>query len=365
MTKDNVGIIIPKAVYDKMPELTGNVLNMFSVWEETAERHNLALCFFRFFDIQPKEKMLKAYVKENGRYIVKQVSSPKVIYSRVLDNLPTFREHIESLFENGKIIFNVPNYDVHKYTIHEILEKDSYLRKHLPETKLFSIHSLNEMASRYHQLILKKNYGEFGIGAMKLEKVDGQWCLSYKDKGNEKLKQVFFTKKLPSVLQKRIRRHNYIIQEIIPLATYEGNPFDMRVAIQKNRQGEFQVSAIMCKVAGNQEFLTNGAQGGTTYTFEEVAPNSHPSMSFNHLVEEISRFSLYAADVLDDYFPSIADLGFDMGITKEGTPYFIECNFISDYETGLFREGQLIKDDWKSVFTTPIDYAKYLMDRYY
>lgn len=362
MSKNYVGIIIPKSTYERMPNLQGNALRMFSLWEKAAERHHLTVCYFRMFEIKPKETTIRAYVKEKDKYIKKDIPSPTVIYSRVLDHLPPFRSHVSALIEDGKIVFNIPNYDVEKYEVHKILSKDSFIRQYLPETEVFTSKSLNKMASVYNPIILKKNYGEFGIGAMKLEKIQDRWCLSYKTKGDNELKEIFFTKKLPPILQKRLLKHTYIIQEMIPLATYKGSPFDIRVALQKNGQGKFQVSGMMCKVAQNQDFLTNGSQGGTAYPLEEIAPFSHPSIPYIKLVEKINEFCLYSANVLDKHFTHIADLGFDIGITTEGKPYFIECNFISDYEGGLFKEGQLIKQEWELVFSTPMDYAKFLLD---
>lgn len=346
-----------------MSDLRGNVLGMFSIWEKTAQKHGLTLGYIRFFDVRPNEKTVMAYVKEDTHYRLKQIPTPSVIYSRVLDHLPAYRAHILSLTQNGISVFNIPNYDVEKYTVHKILNKDSLIQKHLPDTELFSIDNLNKFAARYDGLILKKSYGEFGEGTMKLERLSDEWVLSYKTKGDKELKKIVFQKKLPDILQKRIHEHTYLIQKLIPLATFHGRPFDMRVAVQRNLKGVFQVSGIMCKVAQDNDFLTNGAQGGTTYSLQRIAHVTHPSIPYQTLVKTISDFSLYVADYLAKHFPHLADLGFDLGITKDGTPYFIECNFISDYVSGLFKEGKVINPEWESVFSTPIDYAKFLITK--
>jgi hypothetical protein len=363
MNNNYIGIIIPKSTYDRMPELSGNVLSMFSIWEEAARNHGLNICYIRFFEIQPDKKLVSGYVKENSVYKLKQIPSPKVIYSRVLDHLPAYREHVKSLIQNEISIFNVPNFDVEKFTVHKILNQDSYIRKHLPQTELFSIEDLNKLASKFNRLILKKSYGEFGEGTMKLERTPKGWELSYKTKGDKELKKIPFQKTLPSILQKRIKQHTYLIQELIPLATYSGRPFDMRVAVQRNSKGEFQVSGIMCKVAQDNDFLTNGAQGGTTYSLQSIAHTTHPHIPYQTLVNTIKDFSLYVANYLSKHFPHLADLGFDLGVTKNGTPYFIECNFISDYVSGLFEDGKIINEEWEAVFSTPIDYANFLLTK--
>lgn len=358
-----IGIIIPKSTYDRMPELSENELGMFSIWEKAARNHGLNICYIRLFEIRPDKKMVTGYVKENKVYELKQIPSPQVIYSRVLDHLPIYREHIHSLIRNGISVFNVPNYDVEKFTVHNILTKDSNIRKHLPHTELFSIANLNKLASKFDRLILKKSYGEFGEGAMKLERMTMGWELSYKTKGDKELRKIPFQKHLPSILQKRISQHTYLIQELIPLATYKGRPFDMRVAVQRDSKGEFLVSGIMCKVAQDNDFLTNGAQGGTTYSLQSIAHATHPNIPYQTLVHTIEDFSLSVANYLSKHFPHLADLGFDLGVTKNGTPYFIECNFISDYVSGLFKDGQLLNVEWEAVFRTPIDYATFLLSQ--
>jgi YheC/D like ATP-grasp len=358
-----LGIILPKSTYEAMPGLQGGTRSMFMIWEKAARKHGIIPCYFRFFDIQPGVGTVKAYVYDNETFHLQEVPAPKVIYTRVLDYFPAYRSHLKTLMKEGHLIYNVPNYDVEKHKVHDLLAKNESVKDHLPDTELFTVADLNKMAARYNQLILKKSYGELGMGAMKVERVKKGWSLSYKTKEGE-LKQIDFTTKLPTVLINRLRKHTYLIQEMIPLADYKGHPFDLRVATQKNQNGEWQVSGVMCKVANGGDFLTNGAQGGTTYTFEAVAPHSHPTIPYETLVHRIQQLALKIARVLDQHFPRLADLGFDIGITKEGKPYFIECNFISDYVSGLFEDGRIIHDEWEAVFQTPIAYGRYLMDRF-
>ncbi|MCA0173021.1 YheC/YheD family protein [Bacillus sp. RAR_GA_16] len=362
MSDRYLGIILPKSTYEAMPGLEGGTRSMFLIWERAARERGLMLCYFRFFDVKPGQEIVSAYVYEEKTFHLKEVPAPKVIYSRVLDHLPVFRTHIKALMKEGTQIYNVPNYDVEKHKVHNILLEYASVSPHLPHTELFSIANLNQMAARYKQLILKKSYGEFGMGAMKMERQKRGWLLSYKTKAGE-LKQVDVKSKLPPVLVSRVQSQTYMIQEMIPLADYKGHPFDLRVATQKDESGEFQVSGIMCKVANGGDFLTNGAQGGKTYTFEEVAPLSHPTVPYATLVNNIHLLALETANVLDRHFPHLADLGFDIGLTKEGKPYFIECNFISDYVGGLFQDGQLLHEKWEAVFRTPIQYGHYLMYR--
>lgn len=359
-----IGIILPGNIYRKLPEVSDNVGAMLSIFEEGAEKNQLKPCYFQLFDIKPNGKYMNAYVKIGDEFVLRKVLIPRIIYSRILDRDPKYKEYIKHLVNKGIIIYNIPNYDVEKLTIHRIIESNETLKKHLPVSYKLTYHSLFRMMELYDNLILKQNYGERGFGAMKLERVENGWCLSYMSKKHKEIKSINFKSKLPRILKEKIEAENYIIQERIPLATFQDNPFDMRIAVQKDRKGKFQVSGVLCKVAKNQHFLTNGSQGGLTYVFDTVGKEVFNSKEYYQARENITRFSIDLAKHLEKYFPHIFEFGFDIGITKDGFPYFIECNFISDFLHALFWKGRLVEERWKRIFTTPFDYARYLIDKY-
>ncbi|KAA0546561.1 hypothetical protein FZW96_15065 [Bacillus sp. BGMRC 2118] len=359
----NVGIILPNKIYKNMRKVSPNVKCMFSLLESAAERNNIRLCFLTLGRIRPDQKTVLAYVKQDDHYVLREVRRPKVVYSRILDYLPKHQAHIKALIESGVTVFNRPNYDVEKYTVHQLLEKKKYFHTHLPTTKPLTFKTLQLMMKQFDSLIMKPNYGERGIGAMKLDRNGKYWRLSYKVEGDLEVKHEYFHKQIPDILVNRMRKRRYIIQETIPLATYKGNPFDMRVSVQKNKEGEFVVTGIMCKVAKHKDYLTNGSQGSTTYRLHDIYDYTNIETTPLKLRRNIQSLALSLAYFLDDYYPHLADLGFDIGVTKEGVPYFIECNFISDYLGGIIDEGRLLAEEWSKIFTTPIDYAKYLLEK--
>ncbi|WP_026559215.1 YheC/YheD family protein [Bacillus sp. J37] len=360
---EGVGIIVPRTIYRQIPNLNGNHKTMFMLFERAAARNNLIPCFIRLRHLHPDKKSVVAYVLTSEGYKLMRIPRPKVNYSRILDRHPVIRKRIYDLYRAGVTIFNVPNYDIEKFTIHQLLNRDKNIQKYLPHTELLTEQSFIKMLSLYKSVILKKNYGERGIGAMKIDKGIKHCTLTYKPLNSHVFEKVNFTAEIPSVVLEHIEKKDYVIQERIPLATFKGNPFDMRVALQKDGTGMFKVTGIMCKVAKDKSFLTNGSQGGKTCRLEDICPISFPSMSYEKLKRDICTMSLMIANKLDKHFPHLADLGFDICLTNKGAPYFIECNFISDYVGGLIHQQRLLQEEWESVFSTPIDYARYLLDQ--
>ena len=352
---EGIGIIVPRSIYRQIPNLSGNYLTMFMLFERAAAKNHLIPCFIRLRHLHPDKKTVVGYVHTSKGYKLMRVPRPKVNYSRILDRHPIIRQRIYDLHKVGVTIFNVPNYDIEKYKIHQLLISEHSIQQSLPHTEILTKQNLRKMISTYKSIILKKNYGERGIGAMKIDQGKGYWTLTYKPTNSTAYEKVKFTSSTPTILQEHIEKGDYIIQERIPLATFNGNPFDMRVALQKGSTGNFKVTGIMCKVAKENSFLTNGSQGGKAYRLEDICSTSLPSISYIKLKSDICELSLKIANYLDHHFPHLADLGFDICVTDKGTPYFIECNFISDYVGGIIQQQKILHEEWAAVFSTPFE----------
>lgn len=89
MTTRYLGIVIPKNDYDKMLNPDKDTAVMFSIFEQTAKRIGITPCYFKLFQIKPNQDTIDAYVLGEDGYFLMNVPSPKVIYTRVLDYLPS------------------------------------------------------------------------------------------------------------------------------------------------------------------------------------------------------------------------------------------------------------------------------------
>ncbi len=329
--------------------------------EEAAERNDIIPCYFNLKNVNPNIENITALVKVDGVYIEQEIPVPRVMYN-LLWTSPRRQRKIRELTSNGVTVFNEMNIR-NKNRIHTILVENKKIRQHLPETKVANVVNLKEMMQKYDQLILKPDTGLISRGIMKLEKMSNKkWCLSYKSTSVKEIywRQIFFERTIPKFLLKTITNKIYLAQNLLSLATYQGDPFDFRVATQRNGSGKWEVTAIIGKIALEGDFSTNIELGGSPYTLEELL------LEYPHLKAEKIRRKFYSlavriADQLGKHFPHIADLGFDFAITPQGDIYFIECNFISDYKGFAINDGVLLRDEWQAVFTTPVDYARYLL----
>lgn len=317
-------------------------------------------CFFRLGDIRPGQPTVRAYVSSGLNYVRKEVPIPHIIHNRAMYHRSTSNKKLERLTRNGMTIFNqFTRYN--KYRIHQILLQDSDIRVSLPETELATIHSIKGMMSRHDILIIKPSNGSIGKGIMKLEKSgDDSWTLFYRGNSQGSYRQYRFRNKLPLFLRRAITNRTYLVQQRLPLAEYEGRPYDFRVSVQRDRSGDWNVTGIVGKAAASRSFITNVAQGGKVHPLETIIESSS-SQSSEYVRDQLTNFSLRVAQHLSRHLPHLADIGLDVGITPEGFPLFIECN-CRDLRYSFLKGG--LVTEWMNTYRNPIGYARYLLEQH-
>jgi len=361
LSKQYIGFLTQKHLYTSLKKYNQASIDIVFL-EEAAEKNHLVPCYFLMSSLLEGQDSIPALVKENGRYQEKTIQVPRVIYNREC-NFPRRQRKFKHLAKKGIMVFNETNF-LKKYEFMALLEENHEFRKYLPETKIANTKNLKEMMQKYNQLILKPDMGFVGKGIHKLQRInEKQWCLSYQSKEGKRgtWKEITFSDTIPEILHQLIEKNLYLIQNLLPLATYRGAPFDLRVATQRNGLGKWEVSAIIGKVAREGNFLTNIGQGGTSYALDELI-QEYPHLSADHLKEQIVALAIKIANLFSSHLPHIADLGFDLAITPEGDIYYIECNFSSAYNKLTTKNGVLLHEGWEAVFTKPVEYARFLLD---
>ncbi|WP_286230713.1 YheC/YheD family protein [Neobacillus mesonae] len=352
MNDSYIGILVDGFVYRGIKH-GYSTFERVSYYEQASKQYGVIPCFFRLRDVTLESNQVQALVKgANGRYKLTTIPIPSVIHNRSLFFHKQSKGKLLSLQDAGITVFNGWN-RYGKMTVHEILMGNEELHPHLPETRRASLENLKEMMNRHNELIIKPNSSSLGAGIIMVERVDDRvWAV------NHKQEKKLFTNELPLILRKKAANKHYLIQQRIPLAKYQGRPFDLRVSVQKNGLGEWQVSGIVCKVAKLGKYVTNVAKGGTCKSLRDLL-NGCPSMNYDKVYTQIEAFSLKVVKELEGRFPSLADVGLDIGLTEDGFPMFIECNGRDLRIT--FGKASLM-EEWKATHTTPISYARYLLD---
>ncbi|MFS0723263.1 YheC/YheD family protein [Paenibacillus sp. 1P07SE] len=349
-----VGILLDPKTYWGIPAArTGR--EHISFYEEAGQVYNVIPCYFRLADLRPDGTVL-AYVKRDGGYRRECMPIPEVIHNRSIQQTAAARRRLANLKRSGKLVFNGWN-RYSKLYIHQLLMLDEQLRPHLPGTMAATAETIREMKIYYDSLIFKPDNSSIGRGVMKLDRTQSGWLLTYPQRGRWLTRTCAAV--LPLPLRRGMRAKRYMVQQRLPLATYQGSSYDLRVSVQRCSSGDWTITGIAARVATAGSPVTNLARGGRVYRLEEVL-SLLPESEVIRIRSEISDFCLRAADHLSRHLPSLADLGFDIGLTAHGFPMFIECNG-RDLRYSFQKAGML--EEWRRSYAHPISYARYLLDQ--
>jgi len=353
MNKPFVGILVGDAWYRRIP--SGRMYHeSLPHYEQAGRLHGVTPCFFRLRDIRPGQPVVSAYVNTQTGYKRITIPVPNVIHNRTLYTKKRPKRAIQELVQDGKFIFNEWNRYGKGY-IHQLLMMSPSLRPHLPVTREATPAVIKEMMAAYPLLILKPNSSSIGMGIMKLERTAHGWLLHGATRSG---KAIAFKQRLPAIARRKLKARPYLVQQLLPLATYHGKPFDLRVTVQRGETGEWQVSGIAAKVAKPGAFRTNVAQGGVVRSLKEVL-EPYPQLNPGIVQRDLCDFSIRVARQLSEHLTHLADIGLDVGLTEFGFPMFIECNG-RDLRYS-FQKGNM-PDMFQMTYSNPIGYAKYLLE---
>lgn len=358
------GILLSSAAYAKVPTgRTGHELLLN--YEEAGDHYGVIPCYLRLQDIKPYTNECSAYVLYQGRFVRTVIPLPSVIHNRAIHNSRVSQRKLTALRQRGILVYNLQT-RFSKWDIHTILSQHPQLNRHVPTTFPFKPTALQHMMRRYEDLIIKPCFGSVGKGIMRLQKSGGLWKLQYKQhRASRTARQTWATKYVDEReaiqrLDKMTRKKPYIIQQTIPLATYAGRPFDIRMTVQRSYGGAWCLTGMFAKIAPPNTFVSNVAQGGAAVSVAETLSSALPRFNRQALIDKMKLFALQHAEALAEKLPHLADVGLDVGITAEGELYFIECNG-RDLRYG-FKQADMLHE-WKMSYAHPIGYARWLLEQ--
>ncbi|GAA0370218.1 YheC/YheD family protein [Bacillus horti] len=200
---------------------------------------------------------------------------------------------------------------------------ESSLVPHLPSTEWFEKETLSSMLDAYPTVFVKPVAGTGGKGIIRIRKTSGGYEVRHgaartvTTKGN-----IYRTTNRYINTDKR-----YIVQRGIPLASYKGGLFDLRIYMQKP-ENSWLISGKIARVASPGRFITNYHRGGKGVSLETALSFvfAHDADKVNKCVQDIENVCHEAANALDQRFPGLRTLGFDIGVQSNGHVWIIEAN---------------------------------------
>jgi len=232
------------------------------------------------------------------------------------------KEVINYLRNNSILTFD-RNIPLSKAKLQSELSKDKnfdYLV--IPTQKLKTLDDLIDYLDKYDAVVLKPIIGQKGKGVYILNKIsDNQYKIGYRT--NE---LIWSYDELLNFFNNEIMHKNYIAQKYISSRTRQGDPFDCRLHVQKNRNGQWQLLHSYIRIGIGQKVMSNvNLGGGVSDTSSFLKANF--SVNWQEIYKQlitISETLPYKIEELKQV--NLMTLGFDIAIDRDSKIYLFESN---------------------------------------
>ncbi|MDZ5472990.1 YheC/YheD family protein [Bacillus sp. 31A1R] len=212
--------------------------------------------------------------------------------------------------------------------------QDDRTKNYFPETVEYRKEKLEDFIKEYPFIYVKHDSSGQGRGVFRISKskqkglyhIDGYTFFGVEVKA---LKSVNEIHKILNPFEKFGRLDPYIIQEGITSTTLAGEPFNIRVHVQKTEEG--WIASGMCASYALPEHMEHGVinttRGTKLISIEELLGDKLglKGEKFNQMRKKLGDVCISAAMVTDEQYPCL-EIGVDIGITPSGHPMIFEIN---------------------------------------
>lgn len=280
------------------------------------------------------QKRISAYRLKNLRgkpeWEIVSVPVPPVIYNRLphrnIEQLPQTKKILAQLQQSPDTqLFNPYFFD--KWNLAQKMTQSPQLVHLIPETiPLRDYASMQKLLFQHGSLYAKPIHGKAGIGMMRLEKKRAGYELIYQHARGKKRIRSSSLQSIWKTVQKLQAGKDYILQQGIQLPTFQGRPYDIRVLVQKNGQGTWEVTGIGIRVAGKSAISTHVPMGGKIAdchsVFTQTFGTKKEAME-QKIRDIVLKIAKYIESTQSDL---IGEMSMDLGGEANGNIWFFEAN---------------------------------------
>ncbi|MEK3794813.1 YheC/YheD family protein [Paenibacillus sp. FSL R7-0204] len=329
-----------------------------------APLYELKVLVFHPEDVAADGSYVRGYQWQNGQWEPAQAPAPDILYNRCFYRTPEEKRAASAALSVLTRCLPWSRGLPDKWGVYEILRRNPATAALLPETELYSSREAlgNMLAGREYGVFLKPRTGSHGkrtLHAVLLGRSEGGGVkVRGRDRDNKTFQYVFGT--LDEGLDwigRFIGQHRYIIQPYLHLTGSGGQPFDVRVLMQKNGTGAWTLTGMAVRL-GTRGSLTSNLHGGGTAVPTLPFLLDEYGAAGRDLLEELTLASALLPPLLEESCGRLGELGLDFGIDAGGRLYLLEANTKPGRTvfrlTGDRRAARLAAEN-------PLRYARHLL----
>jgi glutathione synthase/RimK-type ligase-like ATP-grasp enzyme len=330
-------------------------------------RHSVSypidLYMFSPKDISPISETVEGFIfnRKSGNWEKETFEIPVYIYDRTfydksfqsrqakavvqwLKNLP----HIRFLG------YGLPN----KWHLYEKL-KDSPLSSYIPETFLLENHfHLFNLLIKHKDIIIKPVDGAHGFAVYHLTLSKSE--VTVRTTKNQQILEQSFPSKSSFLKwsERLLDQYSFIAQKRIHNRTDDDTPFDIRILMNKDKNGEWREFQRAIREGTEGGILTNISRGGFYFSQEEWE-SRHPKADWRFIKTELNDILEGLPHVLEQQFSPLFELGIDVILARDSSLWILDINS----KPGHKVVDALGIEKLDALHQAPLDYCEHLYSR--
>ncbi|NLM26219.1 MAG: hypothetical protein GX208_08920 [Firmicutes bacterium] len=318
--------------------------------EEKIQDLGIDVIAFTPYGIQWERNIVSGKLLDNGQWIRGELPLPQAIYNRLYGTHPNTISKLAT-YTGDHRIFNWTN-RLDKYLVYQSLSEIH--QQILPLTLEYTRENLISSLNDFDQVVLKPKQGHYGLNIYRIHKDKTNRYHVYKRKIKQPFLKLSQNQLLDFIEQIQTSERQYLIQQFIEPTQWNGRYFDIRVLVQKDHIGMWQVTAMISRVARKNHFATND-----TYKLE-LPEILLAERNGNAILTRLQMISIHVAQILEQKLAHFGELSIDFIIDRQENLWLIEVNGKPRKDLfAIIDNNEVIE----KVYLRPLEYAKYLAER--
>lgn len=203
------------------------------------------------------------------------------------------------------------------------LVKEPAVEPYVPKTLLFTQDNVTTIFESFQTIYFKPTNGSGGSRIVKISLSDDKYTTIHRSE----TRSFSNLDSLYVWMKKFAGTRPFLLQQGIELAKSNGNPFDIRVMVQRTKENKWVTSAIFTKVGLPGKVTTNYHQGGKVQFINKTLSGAGLDKEASDLAKaELRKLGLLVANTFDQHTKGCKELGLDVALDTEGKLWILEVN---------------------------------------
>lgn len=208
------------------------------------------------------------------------------------------------------------------------------------------------------KIILKPVSGSGGMGIACLEK-ENETISVIVEKQQQILRSTFPNSTFAQKWIENIKtKKEYLAQPFLQLVDQGNRPFDIRILMQKDGNGQWVERGRGIRTGQTNGVLSNLSAGGDTEPFHKWLSTINPK-KIEFLEKEIKEITTQLPQIIEQTYPPLFEIGIDIGVAPDHSLWILDVN--SKPGRKVVQETTPFAQE--SLYTAPLEYGRMLAGR--